>query len=35
MLYLVRDHLFPVLVFLHALLADALPQDGQGRFVRC
>ncbi|GAB3635940.1 hypothetical protein GCM10027422_15300 [Hymenobacter arcticus] len=34
MLYLVRDHLFPVLVFLHALLAGAPPRDGHGRFAR-
>jgi hypothetical protein len=34
MLYLVRDHLFPVLVFLHALLAGAPPNDGHGRFTR-
>jgi hypothetical protein len=32
MLYLVRDHLFPVLVFLHALLAGVPPNDGHGRF---
>jgi len=34
MLYLVRDHLFPVLVFLHALLAGRPPDDGHGRFAR-
>jgi hypothetical protein len=34
MLYLVRDHLFPVLVFLHALLAGRPPNDGHGRFTR-
>jgi hypothetical protein len=34
MLYVVRDHLFPVLVFLHALLAGAPPQDGHGHFAR-
>lgn len=34
MLYLVRDHLFPVLVFLHALLAGVPPNDGHGRFGR-
>ncbi|MDO7886362.1 hypothetical protein [Hymenobacter cheonanensis] len=34
MLYLVRDHLFPVLVFLHALLAGRPPNDGHGRFAR-
>ena len=34
MLYLVRDHLFPVLVFLHALLAGRPPDDGHGRFIR-
>ncbi len=34
MLYLVRDHLFPVLVLLHSLLAGAPPQDGHGRFAR-
>jgi hypothetical protein len=33
MLYLVRDHLFPVLVFLHALLAGRPPNDGHGRFA--
>jgi len=30
----VRDHLFPVLVFLHALLAGRPPDDGHGRFAR-
>lgn len=34
MLYVLRDHLFPVLVFLHALLAGAPPPDGHGRFGR-
>ena len=34
MLYLVRDHLFPVLVFLHALLAGRPPDDGHGHFAR-
>jgi len=34
MLYLVRDHLFPVLVFLHTLLAGRPPDDGHGRFAR-
>ena len=34
MLYLVRDHLFPVLVFLHSLLAGAPPHGGYGRFAR-
>jgi hypothetical protein len=34
MLYLVRDHLFPVLVFLHALLAGRPPDDGHGCFAR-
>ncbi|MGI4762640.1 MAG: hypothetical protein ACRYF0_18160 [Janthinobacterium lividum] len=34
MLYLVRDHLFPVLVLLHALLAGGPPDDGHGRFAR-
>ncbi len=34
MLYLLRDHLFPVLVFLHALLAGVPPNDGHGRFTR-
>jgi hypothetical protein len=34
MLYLVRDHLFPVLVFLHALLAGVPPNDSHGRFTR-
>jgi len=34
LLYLVRDHLFPVLVFLHALLAGRPPDDGHGRFAR-
>lgn len=29
-----RDHLFPVLVFLHALLAGRPPDDGHGRFAR-
>jgi hypothetical protein len=33
MLYLVRDHLFPVLVFLHALLAGRPPEDGHGHFT--
>lgn len=33
MLYLVLYHLFPVLVFLHALLAGAPPNDGHGRFT--
>ncbi|WP_223649666.1 hypothetical protein [Hymenobacter psoromatis] len=27
-------HLFPVLVFLHALLAGVPPNDGHGRFTR-
>jgi hypothetical protein len=34
MLYLIRDHLFPVLVFLHALLAGVPPNDSHGRFTR-
>jgi hypothetical protein len=34
MFYLVRDHLFPVLVFLHALLAGAPPHNAHGRFNR-
>ena len=34
MLYPLRDHLFPVLVFLHALLAGVPPNDGHGRFTR-
>ncbi|MDJ0365335.1 hypothetical protein QMK33_09225 [Hymenobacter sp. H14-R3] len=34
MLYLVRDRLFPVLVFLHALLAGAPPHDDHGYFAR-
>jgi len=34
LLYLVRDHLFPVLVFLHALLAGRPPNDGHGHFAR-
>ena len=33
-LYLLRDHLFRVLVFMHAVLVPRPPNDGHGRFAR-